>query len=126
MNSLLKAFEIAGGAAALALKINVSQSAPHMWIARGNVPTDVLPAIEHATDGAISVEQLSRPEVRWLRIKDRAWPWNGGRPVLDVAMEYGATHPRSSLALRWYSSAVARRMRASTAATALRAQSEVV
>jgi hypothetical protein len=33
---------------------------------------------------------------------------------------------QSSLALRWYSSAVARRMRSSTAATALRAQSEVV
>jgi Putative antitoxin of bacterial toxin-antitoxin system, YdaS/YdaT len=41
-------------------------------------------AIEKATDGQVTVEEL-RPDGPWLRVKDKAWPHPKGRPVLDFA-----------------------------------------
>lgn len=41
-------------------------------------------AIERATSGAVTVEEL-RPDLPWGRIKDKSWPNRSGRPYLEVA-----------------------------------------
>lgn len=43
-------------------------------------------AIERATCGAVAVEEL-RPDERWARLPDAAWPHPDGRPVMDFARE---------------------------------------
>lgn len=44
-------------------------------------------AIECATNGAVPCEDL-RPDIRWHRVKDPAWPWHPkGRPLIDVTTE---------------------------------------
>lgn len=50
------------------------------------VPPDRCPAIERATDGRVTVEEL-RPDLagRWYRVPDPDWPHPKGRPLLDVA-----------------------------------------
>lgn len=42
-------------------------------------------AIERATDGKVTVEEL-RPDGTWLRVKDKSWPNPKGRPVLDFEL----------------------------------------
>lgn len=51
---------------------------------RRTTPADRCPAIERATDGRVTVDQL-RPDVRWVRVPDAAWPHPAGRPCIDVA-----------------------------------------
>jgi hypothetical protein len=53
---------------------------------RRQMAPDRCPAIERATDGRVTVEEL-RPDLagRWYRIPDPAWPHPKGRPLLDVA-----------------------------------------
>lgn len=51
---------------------------------RRSAPAERCPSIERATEGRVSVEQL-RPDVRWVRIPDPAWPHPEGRPCIDVA-----------------------------------------
>ena len=46
--------------------------------------------IERATDGAVTVEEM-RPDVAWVRIKDKAWPHPKGRPAVDFARADSAT-----------------------------------
>ncbi len=41
-------------------------------------------AIEQATQGLVTVAEL-RPDGRWARVADAAWPHPGGRPVVDFA-----------------------------------------
>ncbi len=41
-------------------------------------------AIEYATSGAVTCEEL-RPDEPWSRIPDETWPNPKGRPVLDFA-----------------------------------------
>jgi Uncharacterized protein conserved in bacteria, prophage-related len=53
------------------------------WRARG-VPTEECPAIEQATAGAVTCEEL-RPDIRWVRIADKEWPHQKGRPLVDHA-----------------------------------------
>lgn len=49
------------------------------------VPLTRCPAIERATVGAVPCEAL-RPDVRWVRLADAAWPWHpAGRPLIDVS-----------------------------------------
>lgn len=48
------------------------------------IPPDRCPAIERATSGRVTCEEL-RPDVRWQRIPDPAWPHPAGRPCIDVA-----------------------------------------
>ncbi len=48
------------------------------------VPQDRCPAIEKATGGAVTCEEL-RPDLTWSRIPDKSWPNKNGRPVLDFA-----------------------------------------
>jgi hypothetical protein len=47
-------------------------------------PPERCPPIERATEGRITCEEL-RPDVRWQRVPDPAWPHPQGRPCLDVA-----------------------------------------
>ena len=63
-----------GGFSALAKLIGVTPSAPHMWKARGVVPSDHCAAIEAATDRTVMRWDL-RPD-DWHRI----WPELIGQP----------------------------------------------
>lgn len=47
------------------------------------VPVRHRPGIEQFTAGAVPVESYG-DDTRWSRIRDRAWPWCGGKPHLDV------------------------------------------
>ena len=47
------------------------------------VPVEHCPALERATGGAVTCEE-QRPDVRWHRATDAAWPWHPqGRPLVD-------------------------------------------
>lgn len=48
------------------------------------VPQERCPAIEKATDGVVTCEEL-RPDLAWSRVRDKSWPHKLGRPVLDFA-----------------------------------------
>lgn len=48
------------------------------------VPADRCPSIERESEGAVPCEEL-RPDVRWIRVPDAAWPHPEGRPCIDVA-----------------------------------------
>ena len=48
------------------------------------VPADRCPAVERATDGKVTCEEL-RPDITWTRIPDQWWPNGIGRPVIDPA-----------------------------------------
>jgi DNA-binding transcriptional regulator YdaS (Cro superfamily) len=74
-----------GLAAAIARESGLSR--PYVWqcaAGRRRWPLTALPAIERATEGRVTVEQL-RPDVRWHRVPDPAWPHPQGRPCIDVA-----------------------------------------
>ena len=84
MTPLERAIQAVGGVSALAGAINSTASAPSMWKARESVPTDQCPAIERATKGGVTCEEL-RPDATWRRVRDRSWPWHPqGKPLLDV------------------------------------------
>ena len=68
MEALERAIRIAGSQAALASICGVVQGAVANWKSRGNVPPEYCPAIERATNGAVTRRDL-RPE-DWQRI----WP----------------------------------------------------
>jgi hypothetical protein len=51
---------------------------------RRRPPADRCPDIERALDGRVTCEQM-RPDVRWQRVPDPAWPHPDGRPCIDVA-----------------------------------------
>lgn len=71
-----------GGPSKVAKMLGIKPPSVIGW--GGRVPADRCPAIERATNGAVAVEQL-RPDVRWVRVPDPAWPHPGGRPCIDVA-----------------------------------------
>lgn len=56
---------------------------------RRKLPSGHCPAIERATNGAVTVEHL-RPDVRWVRVPDPNWPHPAGRPCIDVAAKEAA------------------------------------
>lgn len=51
---------------------------------RKPTPPNHCPAIERATAGRVTCEEL-RPDVRWQRVPDPTWPHPAGRPCIDVA-----------------------------------------
>jgi len=73
-----------GGPAAVARMLGIKSPSVSGW--GGKPPLDRCPAIERATEGRVTVEEL-RPDLagRWHRIPDPAWPHPQGRPLLDVA-----------------------------------------
>lgn len=81
MNTPLdKAIDLLGGPARLARRFHISAQAVCKWDV---APVDRCPAIEHATGGVVPVEEL-RPDVRWVRVNDAAWPHPAGRPLIDL------------------------------------------
>lgn len=69
MEALKHAISIAGSQAALAAKVGVKQQHVWNWLNRGGeVPAEHCPAIEQATDGQVTRQEL-RPN-DWQRI----WP----------------------------------------------------
>lgn len=70
-----------GGPTAVARIVGLKPPTVHGW---ARIPEKYCPDIERAKQGAVTVEQI-RPDVRWLRVADSAWPHPEGRPVLDVA-----------------------------------------
>lgn len=71
-----------GGPAAVARMLGIKPPSVVGW--RGRVPPDRCPSIERATAGRWPCEQL-RPDIRWHRVPDPAWPHPAGRPLIDVA-----------------------------------------
>lgn len=70
-----------GGPTAVARMTGLKAPTVHGW---KRIPIWHCPAIENATEGAATVEEM-RPDVHWHRVKDKAWPNPAGRPVIDVA-----------------------------------------
>ena len=82
---LSDAVAIIGTQTLLAAKIGATQQEVWNWLnGQRDIPPSRCPSIERATDGRVTCEEL-RPDVRWHRIPDPAWPHPGGRPLLDVA-----------------------------------------
>ena len=77
-----------GAGSDLAAKIDAPRVLLTQWTvgdAPRAVPVDRCADIERATEGAVTCEEM-RPDVRWHRVKDKAWPWHAkGRPLLEVA-----------------------------------------
>lgn len=61
-----------GGIAAVARICGVKPPSVHEWVTRGIVPADRCEAIEAATGGAVTCEQL-RPDLDWTRVGGRAF-----------------------------------------------------
>ncbi|WP_336606339.1 transcriptional regulator [Calidifontimicrobium sp. SYSU G02091] len=71
-----------GGPSKVARMLGIKPPSVIGW--GGRVPPDRCPAIERATGGEVTCEQL-RPDVRWVRVRDPSWPHPEGRPCIDVA-----------------------------------------
>jgi DNA-binding transcriptional regulator YdaS (Cro superfamily) len=78
-----RAIGLCSGVGKLAEAIGVGQSVISNWKARN---TQIDPAycarIERATSSAVTCEEL-RPDVKWVRVKDKDWPNKSGRPLVD-------------------------------------------
>lgn len=73
-----------GGTLAVARMAGVAAPSVTAWRRRG-IPMERCPALEAGTEGRYTCEQM-RPDVRWVRVADAAWPWHPkGRPLIDVA-----------------------------------------
>jgi len=74
-----------GAQSKLAARIEAQPQLVWQW-ANGvkPVPAERCTLVEQATEGACSCEEL-RPDLRWHRVADPAWPWHAdGRPLLDL------------------------------------------
>lgn len=74
-----------GAAASLARLIDVDPPLISQW-ANGvrMTPADRCPAIERATLGKVTCEEL-RGDLAWKRVKRQGWKWHpDGKPLLDV------------------------------------------
>lgn len=86
MSELIKSI---GGPTAIARMLGIKAPSVIGW--NGRPPPDRCPAIERATEGRVTCEEL-RPDVCWQRVPDPDWPHPGGRPCIDVAAP--ATQPQ--------------------------------
>lgn len=72
-------------AASLAKALRVpAVTVTHWRLKQRPVPLKRCPDIEWETAGAVACEAL-RPDVAWVRVKDRRWPNSQGRPLVDFA-----------------------------------------
>lgn len=79
---LHRAIDLLGSQKALADAIGEDQRLVWAWINRGSLPEDYCPSIELATAGEVVCEDL-RPDISWVRVKDKSWPHPKGRPLVD-------------------------------------------
>ena len=75
-----------GGPTVVARIVGVKVPSVHGW---RSIPARHCPTIEKALDGEVTVEQM-RPDVAWLRVKDKTWPHPKGRPCEDHASKQEA------------------------------------
>ena len=78
MNELIYAL---GGPTAVARMLGIKPPSVIGWY--GRIPSERCPFIERAVFGRVTCEQM-RPDVRWQRVPDAAWPHADGRPCIDV------------------------------------------
>lgn len=71
-----------GGPTAVARMLGIKPPSVLGW--GGRPPPERCPALERATNGAVSCEAM-RPDVCWQRVPDPTWPHPDGRPCIDVA-----------------------------------------
>lgn len=79
--------EPAGAAAKLAKTLGIPPALVSQWTADAGarqIPAPRCLAIERATDGDVTCEEM-RPDVVWVRVKDRRWPHPKGRPLVDLS-----------------------------------------
>jgi DNA-binding transcriptional regulator YdaS (Cro superfamily) len=79
--ALERACHIAGSQTELGRLLGRQKAAVSRWKREG-IPADVCPPIEKHT--GVTCEEL-RPDVKWVRVKDKNWPNPKGRPLMDVA-----------------------------------------
>jgi DNA-binding transcriptional regulator YdaS (Cro superfamily) len=79
--ALERACQAAGSQTELGRLLGRQKAAVSRW-KREQVPADVCPEIERIT--GVTCEEL-RPDVNWVRVKDKKWPHPQGRPLMDVA-----------------------------------------
>lgn len=72
-----------GGPSLVAKALGLAAPTVHGWKL---IPEARCPDIERWKNGEVTVEQM-RPDKKWRRIPDPAWPHPEGRPLLDVARE---------------------------------------
>lgn len=73
-----------GAQARLARRIGANPVDLASWLAgRRDMPAHWAVEIEFATDGEVRAEHLL-PDVVWVRVRHKDWPW-GGKPMVDVA-----------------------------------------
>lgn len=89
-SALNRAARVLGGQAALARVCGFADRRNVWpWFATDRrIPAEHCPAIELATDGKVTCEQL-RGDVVWARVHDTDWPGANGRPTIDVAKSPG-------------------------------------
>ena len=74
-----------GVSGSLAALLDVSGSLVIQWANGKPVAMERCAAIERATRGAVTCEDL-RADLVWHREPDQHWPWHpDGRPMIDVA-----------------------------------------
>lgn len=76
--------DIAGGPAVVARICDVRSQAVSQWISQDRVPPDRCEAIEAATGGAVTCEQL-RPDLDWTRVGGRAFYRSRQLPTREAA-----------------------------------------
>lgn len=85
MSEIERACEILGSQRALASFLGISPVTVHQWCTEDRpVPLGWCPRIEEITKGFVCCEDL-RPDVAWIRIKDKSWPHIKGRPLVDYS-----------------------------------------
>ena len=77
-----------GGTGFVARLLGIAPPSVSGW--NNRIPAERCPDLERGLDGRWTCEQL-RPDVRWMRVPDPAWPHPAGRPCLDVASPAPAT-----------------------------------
>lgn len=65
-NPLEAAIEMFGGQSAMAELLEVSKAAVNQWVSNGKPPVERCPAIEAATKGKVTCEELL-PDLEWRR-----------------------------------------------------------
>jgi DNA-binding transcriptional regulator YdaS (Cro superfamily) len=85
VSALERACKAAGSQTQLGRLLGRQKAAVSRWKREG-IPAEVCPEIERHT--GVPCEEL-RPDVAWVRVKDKNWPNPKGRPLMDVAAPRG-------------------------------------
>jgi DNA-binding transcriptional regulator YdaS (Cro superfamily) len=76
-----------GTGSALAAALKVQRVLVSQWAAEKSprpVPQEHCAPLERETAGEVTAEEM-RPDLPWLRVKDRKWPNPKGKPMCDFS-----------------------------------------